>query len=149
MKEVMGARFVPTHYTRDLFKKLQLLKQGNKRVEEYYQEMEIAMIRANVKEDDEQTMARFLNGLNHPIKQIVDFQPYSILPQLEHHQVPVTSQVPSKLRLPRLVLWQAPTNPRLLHLRRLPMIPSRQVHSSASHVEAEDTSLSNAPASEP
>ena len=39
MKEVMRSCFVPTHYTRDLFKKLQLLKQGTKTVEEYYQEM--------------------------------------------------------------------------------------------------------------
>ena len=38
---------------------LQLLKQGTKSVEEYYKEMEIAMIRANVTEDDEQTMAGF------------------------------------------------------------------------------------------
>ena len=53
MKDVMRPRFVPTHYTRDLFEKLQLLKQGTKTVEEYNQEMEIAMIRANVKEDDE------------------------------------------------------------------------------------------------
>jgi hypothetical protein len=44
MKEQMRVRFVPTHYTRDLFKKLQVLKQGTKTVEEYFQEMEIAMI---------------------------------------------------------------------------------------------------------
>ena len=75
---------MPTHYTRDLFKKLQLLKQGTKTVEEYNQEMEIAMIRANVKEDDEQTMACFLNGLNHPIKRIVDFQLYSNLLEIVH-----------------------------------------------------------------
>ena len=68
MKDVMQARFVPTYYTRNLFKKLPLLKQGTKTVEEYYQEMEIAMIRANVKEDDEKTMERFLNGLNHTIR---------------------------------------------------------------------------------
>ena len=84
MKDVMRAHFVPTHYTRDLFKKLQLLKQGTKTVEEYYQEMEIAMKRANVKEDDEQTMACFLNGLNHPIQKIADFQPYSNLLELVH-----------------------------------------------------------------
>ena len=48
MKDVMRARFVPTYYDRDLFKKLQLLKQGTKSVEEYYKEMEIAMIRAHV-----------------------------------------------------------------------------------------------------
>ena len=52
MKDVMRARFVPTYYNRDLFKKLQLLKQGTESVEEYYKEMEIAMIRANVIEDD-------------------------------------------------------------------------------------------------
>ena len=57
MKDVMRARFVPTYYNHDLFKKLQLLKQGTKSVEEYYEEMEIAMIRTNVKEDDEQTTA--------------------------------------------------------------------------------------------
>ena len=35
MKDVMRARFVPTYYNRNLFKKLQLLKQGTKSVEEY------------------------------------------------------------------------------------------------------------------
>ena len=43
MKDVMRACFVPTYYNRDLFKKLQILKQGTKSVEEY-KEMEIAMI---------------------------------------------------------------------------------------------------------
>ena len=80
----MRACFVPTYYNRDLFKKLQLLKQGTKSIEEYYKEMEIAMIRANVTEDDEQTMAQLLNGLNHPIKNIADFQPYSKLIDLVH-----------------------------------------------------------------
>ena len=51
MKDVMRVWFMPTYYSRGLFKKLQLLKQGTKSVEEYYKEMEIAMIRANVMED--------------------------------------------------------------------------------------------------
>ena len=93
MKDVMRARFMPTYYNRDLFKKLQQLKQGTKRVEEYYKEMEIAMIRANVTEDDEQTMARFLNGLNHPIKKITDFQPYSNLIELVHQATKAERQV--------------------------------------------------------
>jgi hypothetical protein len=84
MKEQMRVCFVPTHYTHDLFKKLQVLKHGTKSVGEYFQEMEIAMIRANVKEDAEQTMARFLNGLNHPVKKIADFQPYTTLLELVH-----------------------------------------------------------------
>ena len=36
MKREMRARFVPKHYKRDLFDKLQNLKQGRKSMEEYY-----------------------------------------------------------------------------------------------------------------
>jgi len=46
MKMEMRAHFVPKHYKRDLFDKLQNLKQDNRYVEEYYKEMEQAMIRA-------------------------------------------------------------------------------------------------------
>jgi len=85
MKETMYKRFVPSHYTRDLYKKLQELKQGLKSVDEYYKEMEISMMRANVNEYEEQSMARFMNGLNYPIKKIVEFQPYASLVELVHH----------------------------------------------------------------
>ena len=43
---------------------VQLITQGNKSVEEYQKELEVAMIRANVNKDEEVTMSRFLNGLN-------------------------------------------------------------------------------------
>jgi hypothetical protein len=59
MKVVMRKRFVPSYYYRELYKKLQGLRQGSRSVEDYYKEMEIAMIRANVEEDREATMARF------------------------------------------------------------------------------------------
>jgi len=36
MKAVMRKRFVPTHYYRELFKRLQGLSQGNRSVDEYY-----------------------------------------------------------------------------------------------------------------
>src|SRR4051812_10149106 len=93
MKDVMRALFVPNYYNHNLFKKVHLLKQGTKSVEEYYKEMEIAMIRANVNKDDEQTMARFLNGLNHPIKRIADFQPYPNLIELVHQATKAERQV--------------------------------------------------------
>ena len=38
-------------------------------------------------------MARFLNGLNHPIKRITDFQPYSNLLELVHQVTKVERQV--------------------------------------------------------
>jgi hypothetical protein len=41
MKFEMHMRFVPDHYNRDLFNKLQKLTQGTKSVEEYFKEMEM------------------------------------------------------------------------------------------------------------
>ena len=64
MKRERRTRFVPKHYRHDLFDKLHNLKQGNFSVEEYYKEMEKSMIRANVYEDEEQTIARFMAGLH-------------------------------------------------------------------------------------
>jgi hypothetical protein len=76
MKREMRARFVPKHYRSDLFDKLQNLKQGNLLVKEYYREMEKAMIRANVNEDEEQSIAHFMSGLHHNIQRIVEMQQY-------------------------------------------------------------------------
>lgn len=44
MKAVIRKCFVPSHYYRDLHQQLQNLSQGSKSVEDYYKEMEIAMI---------------------------------------------------------------------------------------------------------
>ena len=41
-------------------------------MEDYYQEMEVAMIRANVEEDQEATMSCFLAGLNPEIANQVE-----------------------------------------------------------------------------
>ena len=43
----------------------------SKSVDEYHKEMEVAMIRANVEEDWEATMARFLSGLKREIATVV------------------------------------------------------------------------------
>ena len=64
MKRVLRERFVSSYYGRDLYNKLQRLIQGNKSVDEYYQEMEISLIRAQIEESQEETMERFLHGLN-------------------------------------------------------------------------------------
>jgi hypothetical protein len=84
MKREMRIRFVLKHYRRDLFDKLQNLRQGSFSVEEYYKEMEKAMIRANVYEDEEQTIARFMAGLHRDIQRIVEFQSHQCLIDLVH-----------------------------------------------------------------
>ena len=48
------------------------MTQGSKSVEDYHKEMEVTMIRTNVKEDREAIMARFLNGLNRDIANVVE-----------------------------------------------------------------------------
>ena len=57
-----------------LYMKLQGLNQGSRSMDEYFKEMEIAMILANVIKDQEGNMARFLNGLNRDIANVVELQ---------------------------------------------------------------------------
>ncbi|PKI44882.1 hypothetical protein CRG98_034830 [Punica granatum] len=76
MKTVMRRRFVPSYYYRDLHLKLQSLRQGTRSVEDYHKEMEIALIQANIEEDEEANMARFLCGLNQEIANVVELQHY-------------------------------------------------------------------------
>ncbi|XP_012831508.1 PREDICTED: uncharacterized protein LOC105952492 [Erythranthe guttata] len=92
MKAFMRQRFVPSHYYRDLHMKLQSLKQGTKSVEEYHKEMEIAMIRANIEEDREATMARFICGLNREIANVVELQHYVEIEEVVHMAMKVERQ---------------------------------------------------------
>ncbi|XP_074555934.1 uncharacterized protein LOC141811777 [Curcuma longa] len=96
MKSIMRKRFIPSHYYRDLYQRLQSLTQGSKTVEEYHKEMEIAMIRANVEEDREATMARFLQGLNPEIANVVELQHYVELEDMVHMSMKVERQLKRK-----------------------------------------------------
>ena len=84
MKEEMHHRFVPRNYRRSLYDKLQNLKQGTSSVDEYYKEMELIMQRAKVREESEQTMQRFLSGLNFHVKRIVRHYQYADIEDLLH-----------------------------------------------------------------
>ena len=90
MKLLMRRCFVPNHYYRDLNKKLQSLTHSSRSVEDYYKEMEI---RANVEEDREATMARFLNGLNREIANMVDLQHYVEIEEKVHKAIKIELQI--------------------------------------------------------
>jgi hypothetical protein len=60
---------------------------------EYFKEMEIAMIRANMVEDIKATMARFLNGLNRDITNVVELQLYMELDDMVHMEMKVERQI--------------------------------------------------------
>ena len=55
----------------------------------YYKEMKIAMIRANVEEDREATMAQFLNGLNREIADKVELQHYAEIEEMVHKAIKI------------------------------------------------------------
>ena len=86
-------------------------------------------------ENDEQTMARFFNGLNHHIKKIADFQPYSNLIELVHQatkrniKCKMTSSMPSSHPSPMV----SPT-PKLQRLQHLLPQPSHLQATATSQV---------------
>ena len=84
---------MPNHYYRDLYLKLQILNQDSKSVDEYFKEMEITMIQGNVIEDSEAMMARFLNGLNREIVNMVELQHYKEFKDMVHMATKVERQI--------------------------------------------------------
>ncbi|XP_052486367.1 uncharacterized protein LOC128041085 [Gossypium raimondii] len=70
MKAIMRKRFIPAYYHHELYQKLQNLTHGNRSIEDYYKEMKVGMIRADVEKDQEATMAGFLAGLNQDIAKV-------------------------------------------------------------------------------
>ena len=92
MKTVMRRRFVPNHYYHELYQKLQSLTQGNQSVEDYFEDMEVAMIRANAEEYREATMARFVVGLNREIANLVELQHYVELEDMVHMAIKIKNQ---------------------------------------------------------
>ncbi|XP_068491941.1 uncharacterized protein [Phaseolus vulgaris] len=96
MKRIMRKRYIPASYNRDLQLKLQRMTQGNRSVEEYFKEMEVTMIRAGKNEENEANMARFLNGLNHDIRDVVELQEYVDMKELLHKANQVEQQLKRK-----------------------------------------------------
>ena len=76
LMKLMKRRFLPDNHMQDLYMKLHTLKQGDKGVENYIREFERLMMRSDVPEPKEQTIARFIGGLDTNIAHMVELQPY-------------------------------------------------------------------------
>jgi hypothetical protein len=68
LKALMRRRFVPSHYYRDLYQKLQNLTQGSRSVEDYHKEMKVAMIRANVEGRSQKVFWAGAKSLRHKLQ---------------------------------------------------------------------------------
>ena len=84
MKRTLRAKFVPSYYARDLLNKLQRLTQGSNSVEEYYQALQMGMLRCGLIEGEDAQMARFLGGLNQEIQDILEYKEYNSITHLFH-----------------------------------------------------------------
>ena len=98
------------HYYRDLYPKLQGLNQGSKSMDEYFKEIKITMIRANIIKDKEAMMARFLNGLTKEIANVVELQHDMELEDIVHMETKVERQIRKRathvFKLNQLHLYQ-------------------------------------------
>ncbi|XP_019086811.1 PREDICTED: uncharacterized protein LOC109127055, partial [Camelina sativa] len=96
LKTVMRRRFVPSYYHRDLHQRLRNLVQGSKTVEEYFKEMETLLLRADVHEDGETMMSRFMGGLNREIQDRLETQHYVEIEEMLHKAVMFEQQIKRK-----------------------------------------------------
>ena len=76
MKKELRRKFLPDNYKQDVFLKFHNFKQGSLPVEDYMTEFENLMMRCEVVEPEEQTIARFLGGLKEEISDVVNLQPF-------------------------------------------------------------------------
>nr|KYP32188.1 hypothetical protein KK1_047176 [Cajanus cajan] len=76
----------------ELINKLQRLHQRNMTVEEYRQTMELYLMRAGIREEEDITIARFLSGLTFEIRDKVELQPYRDLNDLVQLCIKVEQQ---------------------------------------------------------
>ena len=93
MKVIMRKRFVPSHYHRELHFKLRTLSQGSRSVEEYYKEMETVMLRADIQQDREATMARFMGGLSRDTMDTLEVHHYVEMEELLHKAIMFEQQL--------------------------------------------------------
>ena len=82
MKEKLKSKFLPVHYLQDNYNKFHHLRQESKSIEEYTREFEKLMMICDVREDEDQTIVRYLGGMNEPIRNIVELQHYTTLDEV-------------------------------------------------------------------
>ena len=76
------ARFVPPHYRKELFLKLQWLQQGTQSADAYFKELETILTKVDMHESEKSKMARFVSSLKRDIQDVVELYEYSCLEKL-------------------------------------------------------------------
>ncbi|XP_025607627.1 uncharacterized protein [Arachis hypogaea] len=86
-------KFLSEHYVQEVFIKFHNLKQKSLTVEEYTMEFEELLMKCDIQEPEEQTVARYLGGLNEDIANIVQLQPFWTLDDVIRLALKVERQI--------------------------------------------------------
>ncbi|PKU68398.1 RNA-directed DNA polymerase [Dendrobium catenatum] len=92
MKKELQRKYLPDYYRQDLFLKLHRLQQQQRTVEEYVAEFEQLSLKCDLNEPHENTIARFIEGLQPSIANIVQLQPYWTLQDVVNLALKVEKQ---------------------------------------------------------
>jgi hypothetical protein len=84
------------HYYRELYQRLRNLSRGSKSVKDHHIKIKIFMIIDNVVEDREVTIARFLDGLNRKIANMIELQNYIELKDMTYMATKIERQLKKK-----------------------------------------------------
>ncbi|GKV29618.1 hypothetical protein SLEP1_g38525 [Rubroshorea leprosula] len=96
MRQELIRKFLPDRYYQDNFVKFHNLQQKSLTVEEYTMEFEQLMMKCDVREKDEQTIARYLGGLDYDISKVVQLQQYWTLDDVVRLALRVEKQISKK-----------------------------------------------------
>jgi len=99
MKAKMKARFLPSTYVQDQYMLFHHLNQAKISVEEYTREFQKLMIKYDIHEPEEQTMVRYLGGLDPRIANVVELQAYSTFDEVCVLAHKVGQQIKSRMNV--------------------------------------------------
>ena len=114
MKSKLKARFLSPTYVQDCYSQLHNLTQGNLNVEEYTHEFEKLIIKCDLQQPEEQTIIRYLGGLDLRYANVVDLPAHTTLDlvYILAHKVEQQKKArhPPKPQNPKPFTWNQPFN---------------------------------------
>ncbi|GKV27369.1 hypothetical protein SLEP1_g36544 [Rubroshorea leprosula] len=96
MRRELTRKFLPDCYYQDNFVKFHNLQQKSLTMEEYTMEFKQLMMKCDVREKEEQTIARYLGGLDNDISKVVQLQQYWTLDDVIRLALRVKKQISKK-----------------------------------------------------
>jgi len=97
MRSKVKAKFLPPHYVQDNFAKLHNIREEGRSVQEYTRDFGRLLMTCDFQESEDQTIVRYLGGLNESIRNIVELQAFSTLDEVSILAHKVESERKAKL----------------------------------------------------